>query len=115
MKYKAVFWYLVFGALSTVINVASYWFCYVLCGFSNTFSNVVAWFFAVIFAFVTNKLYVFESRELDRKVLFHEVASFFLCRTATGLLDISIMYISVDLLTLNSMIMKIISNVVVII
>ena len=75
----------------------------------------MAWIVAVSFAFVTNKLFVFDSKSFDKKVLLHEISSFFGCRVATGVLDIAIMYIAIDILNLNALFWKFVSNILVII
>ncbi len=115
VKYKALINYGVFGVLTTAINIVSYTVCYKYIGISNVASNIVAWVVACSFAFVTNKLWVFESKSIEIKVVIYELMTFFGCRLATGLLDLVIMYISVDLLAWNSTLMKCISNVIVII
>ena len=115
IKYKSLISYGIFGVLTTVINIASYALCYNKLGISNVVSNIIAWVLAVLFAFVTNKLWVFDSKSTELKVVLYEIATFFGCRLATGLLDLAIMYVSVDLMHANSTIMKCISNVIVII
>lgn len=127
-------WYVIFGALTTLVNLVVYDLLFAKVGFGNVFSNICAWFLSVLFAYVTNKLFVFESKEFTAKVLFAEVTSFFMCRLATGLMDLAIMYFFVDVdlwglsdfkipISIGSfhwtlkyyMIVKIISNVLVII
>ena len=78
-------------------------------------STVIAWIVAVIFAYVTNKLWVFESKSCEKQVLAKEILAFFVCRILTGVLDIVIMAVFVDILHFNDMVTKIVSNVVVII
>ena len=68
---------------------------------------------SIAFAFITNKLWVFESRKI--KSIIHELPAFLLCRILTGVLDVLIMYVSVDVLSLNGIIMKIVSNIIVIV
>lgn len=114
-KYKELIAYGIFGVLTTVINIVVYTVCYNRLGISNVVSNIVAWILSVLFAYVTNKIWVFESRATEIKVLLYEMGTFFGCRLATGLLDLFIMYITVDGLALNSTLMKCISNVIVII
>lgn len=115
VKYKELISYGIFGVLTTVINIAVYTVCYNLLGISNVVSNVIAWILSVLFAYVTNKIWVFESKSTEWKVLIYEMCSFFGCRLATGLLDLAIMYVTVDKLALNSTLMKCVSNVIVII
>ena len=66
IKYKGIILYLIFGVLTTVINVATYYISYDVCGISNLISTMIAWVVAVAFAFVTNKLIVFESKKWDK-------------------------------------------------
>ena len=114
-KYKAIIRYGIFGVLTTFINIVVYEAFYRYVDWSNVVSNIVAWVAAVLFAFVTNKLWVFESRTTEKKALMFEIISFFGCRLATGVLDLAIMYVAVDEMALNSTLMKCISNVIVII
>ncbi len=107
--------YGIFGVLTTVINFGCYKVLYDIWGWPNVRSNIIAWVAAVLFAFVTNKLWVFDSRTLELKTVFTELWRFISCRLATGVMDLVIMYIGVDLLHGPSMKLKIGSNVLVII
>lgn len=78
-------------------------------------SNIIAWIASVLFAYVTNKIYVFSSKAADIKTVARELISFVGCRLLSGFMDISIMYIFVKLLTLNDFIVKIIDNIFVIV
>ena len=100
--------YIIFGILTVIVNVLVYYLCYILCGISNTFSTIFAWIVAVLFAFVTNRKIVFGKCESHR--LLFEILSFFGCRLSTGLIDLLIMMISVDVLHWNTIVWKIISN-----
>ena len=114
-KNKSVILYLVFGVATTVVNIISYYLFYEILRISNLISTVIAWFFSVLFAYITNKKYVFESKVLGIKEWLREIIAFFSCRIATGVMDAIIMVITVDYLQQNSMFWKIISNVLVII
>ena len=70
---------------------------------------------SVLFAFVTNKLWVFESKSFKFKLFLTELCNFILCRLATGVLDLGIMFVGVDLLKGPAIVLKIVSNVIVII
>lgn len=107
--------YAVFGVLTTAVNMASYFLCFQIAGIPNVPSTVIAWVLSVCFAFITNKLWVFDSRSFSAKVLKHELPAFFGARIATGLLDVGIMYLAVDLLHWNPALWKLISNLLVII
>lgn len=114
-KYKQVFLYIVFGALTTAVNVISYYLFYNVFKISNVASTVLSWAVSVLFAFVTNRVFVFESKAKGVKSVTSEVFAFFVCRLLTGVTDVLVMWISVDVLNLNSLLWKIISNVLVII
>lgn len=107
--------YLIFGALATVVNIATYSIFYYLFKVNNSLSNVIAWVIAAIFAYFTNKVLVFESKVDTKKQLLKEMVSFFGCRLLTLAVDQIIMIITVDKLGINAFLMKIISNIVVII
>ena len=114
-RYKSVVAYLFFGVCSTIVNIAAYYICAHFLSLSTGLSTAVAWIFAVIFAYITNKLWVFESKSWKRGVVIKEAASFFACRLATGAFDVVFMMVTVDVLGWNDLLMKIISNVVVVI
>ncbi len=112
IKKKSVIAYLIFGVLTTLVNIVVYTVLADRCSLSTVMSSTIACIVAVIFAYITNRKWVFESKNEN---ILKEFGSFILCRTGTGVLDVAIMYISVDLLMLNGTVMKIISNVLVII
>lgn len=115
IKYKSFISYAFFGVCTTLINMGAYHLLYNVAKIPNVPSTIIAWFLAVVFAFITNKLFVFDSKSFKMKVLLYELVSFFLSRVLTGVLDVVIMYVAVDVLVLNEMLFKFISNVIVII
>ena len=114
-KYKSLILYAVFGGLTTLVNMGAYWLCFNALGIPNVPSTIIAWFLAVSFAFITNKLWVFDSKSWKWQVLRKEIPAFISCRLATGVMDLVIMFVCVDLLGLHAMLMKLLSNVLVII
>ncbi len=113
--------YLVFGALSTIVNIAVYsiFSAILLKGLSNetlkvNISEIVAFIAAVLFAYITNKLYVFNSKTNGIKELAREIGSFLGCRIFTEIISILMMNAAVWL-SINDILMKVISNIVVII
>lgn len=114
LKYKMPILYVVFGGLTTLVNTAVYYLCFNVLGAANVPSTIIAWVLAVIFAYITNKLWVFESKSFDAKTLRHEIPSFFGARIATGLLDVGIMYLAVDVMHWDPLLWKLISNALVI-
>ena len=115
IKYKSLISYAFFGVLTTLINWASYYLFYDVLGVANVPSTIIAWGLAVAFAFITNKVLVFDSKSFDRKTLIYETLTFIAARVATGLLDVLIMFVAVDVLLGNAMVWKLISNIIIII
>lgn len=114
-KYKAEILYLFFGGCTTLVNIISYYLFYNIAGVSNVISTVIAWILSVLFAYITNRIFVFESKNNGFKGILLETTSFFACRLLTGALDVLIMWLAVDIMHYNSLLFKIISNVIVII
>jgi len=112
-KYRQIIAYLFFGVCSTVVNMVCYYAAFDLLQLSNTLSTVIAWFAAVIFAFVTNKAFVFHSHKETIAQSLVELASFFGYRVATGVLDVLIMFLAVDYFGWNGLLWKLISNIIV--
>lgn len=114
-KYKSIIAYLIFGVLTTLINWGCYFLFYSIVHIPNVPSTIIAWILAVAFAFITNKIWVFDSKSFDEKVLLHEIWTFIAARLITGILDVVIMYFAVDVFVMNSTVWKLISNIIVII
>ena len=110
---KSVILYLIFGGLTTAVNVAAYAACSFL-GVGNIVSTIIAWVLAVLFAFITNKLFVFDSKKWNKNAV-TEAIQFFACRVGTGVIEVLAMYVFVDWLSLNGTIMKLATNVIVIV
>lgn len=106
--------YLIFGILTTAVNYTAY----ELCRFANmkyTVATVIAWILAVAFAFITNKLYVFNSKSFEKSVLFKEITTFVTSRLLSGIFDLLFMVIAVGMYSMNDSISKLCSNVFVVI
>lgn len=114
-KYRGLFFYLVFGVLTTVVNIVTFHLCYEVWGVPNVPSNIIAWVLAVAVAYITNKLWVFDSKSFAPAVLLPELWKFVSCRLATGVMDLAIMWVGVDLLEGPATPIKIGSNVLVIV
>lgn len=112
-KNKQLLLYLFFGICTTAINTICYGVLHEFLCVDNIPSTILAWLVAVVFAFITNKIFVFESKRANVSDKLKEFLSFFGCRILTGVLDIVIMAIAVDRMKWNSLIWKLISNIVV--
>jgi putative flippase GtrA len=113
-KYKDFILYVLFGVLSTLLNIVSYWFFahVLLCG--TIVSTVIAWILTVFFVYVTNRKWVFHSSATTAKEYVKEIISFFSCRIATGLVDWGCMVVFVTLLEFHDVMIKTLANVLVI-
>lgn len=98
-KYEEVILYVVFGGLTTVVNFISFWLFSKLFGEKvYLLNNVIAWFISVVFAYITNKLWVFDSKSWAPKVLLKEVPSFFAARLFSLGVEEAGLWLFVDML-----------------
>ena len=114
-KYREPILYIFFGGLTTVVSFVSYWILADACRLHYMAATVLSWVISVTFAYVTNRKWVFESRAVGVKAVLFEIVSFFACRVASGLMEMGMMFIGVDLLKVNDKVVKLIANVFVII
>ena len=106
--------YLVFGVLTTIIGFGTYWlFSYI--GMGTITANSVSSAIAVLFAFITNKIFVFKSSSWKIKTALRELGSFVVGRLATYLMETIILYLLVDTLGFNNLICKGLTMVMVVI
>ena len=88
LKYKEVISYLFFGGVTTAVNWIVYIICVKLFQIDMTLGNAIAWIIAVATAYITNKLFVFESKAHTVGEIAREVVSFLGARVATGIIEI---------------------------
>lgn len=116
-KYKEALLYLFFGVCTTLVNLVTKWILLLtVIDSSNAIqlqaAIIISWIVSVLFAYVTNRKYVFESKS---KSIFKEISSFFGSRVLTLVLEMVIMYIFVTALNFNVYLFTIISQVLVIV
>ena len=114
-KHWDIISYLFFGGLTTLVNYLIYFPAYNWFHLSAAVSNVIAWVFAVAFAYLTNKPFVFQSHDWSRKTVLPELIKFVGCRVGSGVLETAIIFITVDILAWNGNLMKVITSVLVVI
>lgn len=114
-KYREQVMYVIFGGLTTLVNMVIYYCVNGVMGMATVPSTALAQVAAVAFAYVTNRRYVFRSTARGARAILREMGSFFACRAASFFLDIGIMWVSVDLLCWPNMLMKIVSNVIIVV
>ncbi|MPN51963.1 hypothetical protein SDC9_199615 [bioreactor metagenome] len=119
---KETILYLVFGVLTTVVALVSFYFVDKLfdrTGFMGKYgyqgANVISWILAVTFAYITNKLWVFESKSFAWHIIRKEIPSFAFSRLLTLGIETLGMFLLVTVLDLNKMLSKILVSIIVVI
>ncbi len=113
-KYYDIIVYLIFGVLTTAVNLLVFLPCRNWLKLSATVSNVIAWVVAVSFAYRTNKPFVFKSHDWSAKTVLPELTKFVGCRVGSGLLETAILFVFVDCLQGNGNVWKVITSVLVV-
>lgn len=109
---KELLMYVIFGVLTTLVNIVVYYISAQLLGINYLISNIIAWFLSVLFAYVTNRQWVFESKSPD---ILKECILFFSGRIFSGAVDTVLMWLFIDVLTIGDMASKIIIQVIVVV
>lgn len=113
-KNRELISYLVFGVLTTAVNYITY-LLFAPLFTTTTVPTAIAWILSVIFAYITNRIFVFRSTARGWRALSFEVISFFGARALSGVLDVAFMWLFADYMGFNDKWMKLISNIFVII
>ncbi|MBQ9853706.1 MAG: GtrA family protein [Bacilli bacterium] len=115
IKYKELILYLIFGVLTMIVSLSSY---YLLTktilnpnkGIELQIANIISWVTCVTFAYITNRKYVFKSKN-EKKI--KEILSFYLSRISSLIVEMTLMYIFVTILNYSDSIMKLINQVII--
>lgn len=114
-KYEEIVNYLIVGVLTTIVSLTIYYLCVLTFLNPNNavqlqIANIISWICAVTFAYITNRKFVFKSKN---KNIFKEVVSFTSSRIITLIMDMSIMFLMVTVMHFNDKIAKLVVQVVV--
>lgn len=108
-KYEEIINYIIIGGLTTLISLSSYYLCVLT--FLNSqnalqlqIANIISWILSVTFAYFTNRVFVFKSKETNK---IKECSKFFLSRISTLIIDMLTMFVLVTLFKINDAIAKI--------
>lgn len=107
--------YILFGLLTTAVNWCVYFPFHYTLSLSAAVSNAIAWTVSVLFAYITNKLFVFKSYNWSFKTVSTEIVKFFGGRLFTGLLETLLLRTMVDHFGFNGLAWKLIASVIVVI
>ena len=117
-KYREIIQYLIFGVLSTLVNFGVFFLLKFTIGLTeengvilNTISNIVA----IIFAYVTNRIFVFQSKAKGFKNVLIEVFSFFACRALTLVNDIFVFWLGFNVLGFPDVLVKFVGQVIIVV
>lgn len=113
-KYKSVLLYIFFGGCTTVISIASF-ALFVGLGINELIANVLSWILAVLFAYITNRTWVFASKASETKAICREIASFFGGRLLTLGIEEALLLVLVTWLRFDSLAVKIGAQIVVLV
>lgn len=114
-KFKEQINYIVFGLFTTIVNYLVYLGLTRLLNTEVILATIIAWVLAVLFAYITNKKFVFESNSFNFAQITKEIVSFFSLRIVSGIFEVVCMYIFVSVLQFNDIVIKLIINIAVII
>lgn len=99
IKYKELITYVIFGVLTTLVNFFAFWlFTKILGEELYLVNNAIAWVVGVIFAYITNKLFVFESKSWSLKVITKEITGFLGARIFSFLVEEGGMFLFITVL-----------------
>ncbi|MGQ2225962.1 GtrA family protein [Fructobacillus fructosus] len=113
-QYEESILYLFFGGATFVVSVVTYAFFSAALHWEYTLAYVASWFLAVLFAYLTNRIWVFRSKVTDMAGVFREIWQFYLARIVTGVIGWLILAFGVRILHQNDLIWNGIQNVFVI-
>ena len=113
-KHREILLYLFFGGLTFIISVTTYVFFDVTCELNELLANIFSWIIAVLFAYITNRNYVFKVLETDIKMVLRQMWDFFGARILTLILEEFIIYIFITCMNYNTIMIKVIAQIIVI-
>ena len=110
---KEIILYVIFGVLTTIVNLIAYYLFSNIININYLISNAFAWIISVVFAYITNKFFVFNSYYINKDVIIEEFIKFMNCRLISGLSEVVLLFLFVDLLLMNDIVAKLIIGVLV--
>lgn len=114
-KNKQILLYLFFGGLTTLISIAVFYLLNVTLEVNEHISNLVSWIAAVLFAFLTNRVMVFEAKTDSAGAFLYQMLKFYMGRVATLLVEEIIIFIFITKMGLYSLAVKLFAQILVII
>ncbi|AOF49002.1 putative teichoic acid glycosylation protein [Tetragenococcus halophilus subsp. halophilus] len=114
-KLQEIIAYLFFGGMTTVVNFITFFLARRLFGWNLVISNTLSWIFSVLFAFATNKRWVFKSQTTSMRQFFSELSKFFFYRIVSFGIDMGCMLLFVDSLNMKEFWAKLITQIIIVV
>lgn len=114
-KHKEILLYLFFGGLTFLVSIASYGYCNLVLGINELVANVISWILAVSFAFLTNRIWVFQAPTHSAAEFVAQLVTFFGGRVVTLVVEEVLLLVFITWLHFPSMLIKILAQVIVIV
>ena len=114
-KNKEILLYLFFGGLAFLVSISTFWLFHVMFHMNELWANVVSWLITVLFAFFTNRIWVFAAPTDTVAEFLTQLWKFFGGRAATLVIEEGILLVFITWLKMNSMAVKVAAQVIVIV
>lgn len=114
-KHKEILLYLFFGVLTTLVSFATFWYLADVLMLNEHAANIISWILAVLCAFVTNRIWVFDAAAKNTRGLLMQMIMFYASRLSTLAVEEVIIYIFITRMELPNMPVKLAASVIVVI
>lgn len=114
-KYEEIIRYGFFGVLTTILNFTVFFYFDSVLGSPYLFANFLAIVLSILFAYITNKKFVFRSQTHSFKQSFYEFVNFVSLRLVSAVFDMISMYLLIDGVGMNTNISKMLTQIIVVI
>lgn len=115
LKNYELFSYIIFGGMTTIVNLFLFFTLNSLLGINYLIANIISIVFSILFAYVVNKKYVFRMKNNSIKKTIKEIFLFFIFRSASLIIDMGTMWLLVETLLFNANIAKLFTEVLIVI
>ena len=114
-KYKEAIDYLFWGGVAFVLSMVLFYIFANVMNIYEQIANILSWIICVIFTYLTNRTFVFQSKVKGIKKIFKEFKDFVTARLLTLVMENVILFVMIDLMSINNMISKLVGQFVVIV
>lgn len=106
--------YVAVGVLTTAVDYVVFWLVNEALkrtgmdvAATATWAQAVSWFAAVVFAYFTNKVFVFRNKNYEARYMLKEFGQFFAARVISGLVVLLAQWLLIDKLGMNEYVAKV--------